>query len=274
MKIEHNLGKEYYNRSASPKNLKGPVSKSLLWAFHKSPFKWMYGSKDGFSPTPAMELGSLIHCMVLTPALLNEEFIVSPYDSFRTNDAKDWRDEHKAQGISVVSQEMWDTAHSAYCELMDNPLFPASYDYNPEVAVFGEIDGVEIKGMIDMVHHPLHREGDSLYDLKTTASIESEDALQRLILNRGYHWQAALYLDLYNKASGDSRDSFVFVFIETCSPYETAFVRITSDFIQQGRREYMAALAHWKMCVDAEYFPRKIEGIASISLPKWFKTNL
>jgi len=273
MKLELNLGKEYYKRSASPQDLLGPVSKSLLWAFNQSPFKWAYGARDSSGPTPAMELGSLIHCMALTPALLDSEYIISAYDEFRTNESKAWREDQNNKGISVVTRKVWDIAHAAACELVKNPLYP-SPAVDTEVAVFGEIDGVDIKGMIDIVPFTASQEGDSLWDLKTTASIESEDALQRLIINRGYHWQAALYLDLYNAATDENRDSFVFVFIETSSPYETAFVRITSDFIEQGRREYRKALAKWKMCVDTGFFPKRIEGITTIDVPKWFKTNL
>jgi hypothetical protein len=272
MKLELNLGKEYYKRSASPQDLRGPVSKSLLWAFNQSPYKWAYGARESSGATPAMELGSLIHCMALTPHLLDSEYIVSGYDAFRTNESKAWKEDQEAQGISVITAKTWGIAHAATKELKAQWLYPTNI--SPEVAVFGEIDGVEIKGMIDIVPTLDSPDADSLFDLKTTASIDSEDALQRLIINRGYHWQAALYLDLYNAATGGNRDSFVFIFLETSSPYETAFVRITTDFIEQGRKEYRKALARWKTCVELGNFPKKIEGMTIIDIPTWMKTNL
>lgn len=271
MKIHRKMGKSYYKESASPSYLSGPVSKSLLWAFHESPNKWRNGNRT-FSPTPAMELGSLIHCMALTPENVDEEYIICPYDSFRTNESKAWRDHQDEAGLVGISEKVWQTAQEASSVLRSQPLYPLCSD--TEVAVFGKIDGVKIKGMIDIVPHISSENGDSLWDLKTTASIDSLDALQRLILNRGYHWQSALYLDLYNGATGECRDSFVFIFMESSAPYETAFVRITTDVIELGRQEYLAALAKWKMCVDTDFFPKRIEGIATIDLPKWAKSNL
>ncbi len=63
-----------------------------------------------------------------------------------------------------------------------------------EVAAFGKIGNTLIKGMIDI----LPKFGEKLADLKVTASIGDEKDMQKLVWNMGYHWQAALYLDLYN----------------------------------------------------------------------------
>jgi hypothetical protein len=52
--IEHNLGKAYYLRTANPRNLTAPVSKSLLWDFNESPYKWRHSS--GKEVTKAMDL--------------------------------------------------------------------------------------------------------------------------------------------------------------------------------------------------------------------------
>jgi len=66
MKIIQNLGEEYYNKTATPRDLSGPVSKSLLWDFNQSPYRWYNKSKDRES-TPAMRTGTLYHTACLEP---------------------------------------------------------------------------------------------------------------------------------------------------------------------------------------------------------------
>ena len=96
--LVYNLGRKYYEGGASPSNLGGYVSKSMLWDFDQSPWKWFHsGPKE---TTPAMEFGSLVHCLALTPTEYAETYAVSEYDSFRTKAAQEWRDSMVAQGQS------------------------------------------------------------------------------------------------------------------------------------------------------------------------------
>jgi len=52
--IEYNLGKAYYMRSANPRNLSAPVTKSLFGEFNQSPSKWRPGLEK--ETTKAMDL--------------------------------------------------------------------------------------------------------------------------------------------------------------------------------------------------------------------------
>jgi hypothetical protein len=106
-------------------------------------------------------------------------------------------------------------------------------------------------------------------DLKTTSSIGDINNLQRTIINRGYHWQAALYLDLWNTTTGEDKDEFEFIFVETTHPYEWAEVKLSGKLIDVGRNAYMKALKLWVKCVDNNHFPRSIEGIQVIDCPFW-----
>jgi len=267
--IKHNMGRDYYNISASPSRLNDPVSKSLLWFFYQSPYKFLNTPKQ-MESTPAMVFGSLAHCALLTPELLDEEFIVSPFDKYTTKESREWRDDQAGSGKMIVKQEELDRANDIADTVRACHEFPMVY--STEVAVFGDIGDVSIKGMIDIVPE----EGNALYDLKTTANLESLDELQRTILNRGYHWQAALYLDLWNAATGETRDEFVFIFVETKPPYETAFVKLSGNFIDLGRSGaghkypgYLDAIQKWKECVRHDDWPRRVEGMQTIDIPAW-----
>jgi hypothetical protein len=207
--------------------------------------------------------------------LLLKEFAMAPFDSWRSKDSQDFKKRAEMDGRTAVKEDDWNRAMEIAGVFISSSDLPVSYQ--TEVAVFGEIDGIEVKGMIDIVPTA----GDSLYDLKTTASIESLEELQRTIINRGYHWQAALYLDLWNAATGENRDSFVFIFVETSSPFEMAYVRLTSDFLDLGRygkgkhKGYLHAISLWRECVDSNKWPKRVEGVQTIDIPSWIlqKTN-
>jgi exodeoxyribonuclease VIII len=267
--IKHGMGRDYYKISASPSRLNDPVSKSLLWFFYQSPYKFLNTPKQTES-TPAMVFGSLAHCALLTPELMDEEFVISPFDKYTTKESREWREDQTGSGKMIVKQEEVDRANDIADTVRACHEFPMVY--STEVAVFGDIVDVSIKGMIDIVPE----DGNALYDLKTTANIESLDELQRTILSRGYHWQAALYLDLWNSATGETRDEFVFIFVETKPPYETAFVRLSKDFINLGRSGaghkypgYLDAVRKWKECIRTDHWPKRVENIQTIDIPAW-----
>ena len=262
--IECNLGKAYYLRSASPRNLEAPVSKSLLWDFNESPYKWRHSS--GREATRAMDLGTLIHSAILEPNIpLDQIAAVSPFADFRTKAAQEWRDDQKEMGRMIATDA--DIRTASGCEQVFSEDYAQRFGvgYKSEVAVFAEIGAIKIKGMIDLVPDSL----DLLVDLKTTARIGSLREITNTIINRGYHWQAALYLDLWNAASGENRDRFMICFIEVTEPYETAWIEVSRGLIDDGRAGYMNALAKWQSCVAIDVWPRQHEGITLIEKPAY-----
>jgi len=266
MKIEQGLGKTYYERTATPSDPKaGPVSKSLLWEFTvvKSPFKWRHGKPKEVSK--AMELGTLIHAATLEPGTFNDVVIVSSYPDFRTKEAREWKVDQIELGKIITTEDEIEKIKDIATVVIDDYHLKFQASYKTEMAVFGKIGETEIKGSIDLVPDGL----DCLVDLKTTASIDGEEALQRVIVNKGYHWQAALYLDLWNAASGEKRTRFVFCFVEVEAPHETAWVELSENLLELGRAGYMNALAKWQKCVATNHWPKRIEKIALIEAPKY-----
>lgn len=263
-KIEYNLGRAYYMRSANPRNLDAPVSKSLLWEFNQSPYKWRHST--GKEPTKAMDLGTLIHAAILEPNLPLEDIAaVSPYADFRTKAAQEWKAEQREMGKMIATDD--DIRAASGCEAVFSEDYAQRFKggYKSEVAVFATIGATEIKGMIDLVPDDL----DLLVDLKTTSRIGNVRDITNTIISRGYHWQAALYLDLWNAASGEKRTRFVICFIEVDAPHETAWVEVSPELIEAGRVGYMNALAKWQACCATDYWTRQHEGITMIEKPAY-----
>jgi len=262
--IECSLGKAYYMNTASPSNLGGPVSKSLLWDFNQSPYKWRHGT--GREVTKAMDLGTLIHSAILEPNIpLDQIAAVSPYADFRTKAAQEWRDDARAMGKMIATDA--DIRAASGCEAVFSEDYAERFagGYKSEVAVFATIGATKIKGMIDIVPNNL----DLLVDLKTTSKIGNLRNITNMIVDRGYHWQAALYLDLWNAASGENRTRFVICFIEVDAPHETAWVELTPEMIDAGRIGYMNAVSKWQACCAMDCWPRQHEGITKIEKPAY-----
>jgi hypothetical protein len=259
-----NLGNEYYSISASPSNLEAPVSKSLLWQFNKSPFKWINGKK--IEPTDRMNFGSLVHALCLTPKTVEEQFVLSKYDDFRTKEAREWRDAIALEGKTIIKEVDWQRADEIKETVMESNYIMGLGACDYEVAAFGKIGNTLIKGMIDILPH----RGDTLVDLKVTSSIGDAKEMQRLCMNFGYHWQAALYLDLVNGLSEqEPRTKFEFLFIEDQYPYEYAIIRLSDDFINLGRSGYMNAVAKWQQAVSTKKFSPIHDGVLELEPPAW-----
>jgi hypothetical protein len=259
-----NMGTEYHAMTATPENLDAPVSKSLLWAFHKSPFKWFNKPKE--EANDRMKFGSLVHAMCFTPEKIEDQFVLSQYDDFRTKEAREWKADVQSKGVEVIKEADWQRAESVAETVMESEYIHSLGECEYEVAAFGKIGNTLIKGMIDI----LPKFGEKLADLKVTASIGDEKDMQKLVWNMGYHWQAALYLDLYNGLSGKpARDTFEFFFIEDAYPHEIAVVKLSESFIQKGREGYMNAVAKWQNALSLKKFSPKHENIVEIDPPAW-----
>jgi hypothetical protein len=264
--IQHNLGRRYYENGASPTNSTGMVSKSMLWAFNQSPYKWFYGPP--MKSTPAMEFGTLVHDLLLSPGDC-DKYVTSPYDSYRTNEAKAWRDEQIAAGKSVVTKDDLGRARNIEQCLRDHPQMIGLGSYASEVAVYGKIGSTQCRGMIDIVPE---EEGYHLVDLKTTSNIGTAADVQRTILNRGYHWQAAMYLDLWNAATNEDRDKFMFIFVEVDAPHEIAILTLAPELIAHGRNEYLAAIKRYQNCLSTGIWPGAIgNDVLEVGVPAWLK---
>lgn len=263
-KITYGMGRQYYADGATPMNPMGYVSKSILWDCfqERSPYSWKHGATKESSP--AMVFGNLVHTLALTPQNFRSEFAVSEFDSFRTNAAKDWKAEQESSGKMVISLNDYNRGEEI-AEIVCPKIGAFIGDANFEVAIHSEMP-TRVKGMIDIVP----RVGNMLADLKTTASIPSEKDMARLVLNRGYHWQAAMYLDLWNAASESKRDSFAFLFIETAKPYETAWVTLDEELIEVGRNEYRHALNMWMDCIKTNVWRKRIEDVLVVTVPAWY----
>ena len=259
---------EYHAKKATPDNRYGPVSKSLLWEFNQSPYKWAH--KEPFVPTAAMRLGTAAHLMVLEPEKVSDQIRISPFENFRTKEAREWKAEQELTGKIVMSASEGETLDGitvASNLALDDILGPG-VKCATEVEVGGCWNDVELCGLIDIVEPS----EEMLWDLKTTATIGDERALQRLIFDRGYDVQAAMYADLFAfQKDLDKPPGFGFIFVETSEPFEATWVTLSEESIASGRQRYLPLINRWKQLRDVPLgeLPGGVPKGTTIDPPPW-----
>lgn len=249
------------------------LSKSVLWELQNSSlYKWRFHPKE-FSPTPAMQWGSLIDCLTTTPELVEEEIRISPFSSYRTKEAREWRDECLALGKTIVTQEQFEEGVKASEMLLQTnfqsaELFESSLK---QVIIGAKISEVQFKGLVDLA--PENKE--YLVDLKTTGGDFTLDGFSKAIHSFGYHLQAGLYLAMWNSTHlNDKRHRFKFVWQSSNPPYEVCVTELHPDEIKAGLKQALRLLVKLKHAAREDYWPMLAENENPIlTRPMWAMTD-
>lgn len=253
------------------------VSQSTLKRFYDCPQKFKLSPP--IEPTANMIYGSLVDALWLTGDV--SKFAVQPatYEGLDrkkmpvqkkwSNNAdfcKDWCELQEAQGKEVVSAETFAMAQAAVARLnATTEIREVRDNCDVQVAVVAEIEGIMCKGLIDLCPRDGMRMG--LGDLKTAQSANPA-GWSRYCFNMRLHWQAAMYLDLWNLATGEGLEHFFHFVSEQAPPHEPCMMALSPEFIAMGRDEYRRALRRYQECVTSGVWPGYPSG-AVIGVEKW-----
>lgn len=113
---------------------------------------------------------------------------------------------------------------------------------------------VPVRGLVDIAPRAESEFALCLADLKTTRSA-AVLPWQRWCYQARYHWQAALYIALWNAATGEERNTFCFIVQENFAPWQTGKRMLSQDFLTLGTAEYRAALANYCQCLKHDRWP-------------------
>lgn len=208
------------------------LSKSSVWELDScSLYKWRYCPKD-FKPTTAMQWGSLIDCLTTTPEDEDNQIAVSEYDSYRSDEAREWRDAQLEAGKIIVTQSEMEEAQKAADMLLNKNAHSAEIfkKSKTQVILYGVLQGLNVKGLVDLA--PAGE--DYLADLKTTNDF-SLGGFEKTISKFGYHVQAGLYLKLWNKMfPEDQRNGFRIIWQDSKAPYEVVVTELSAFDIDAG----------------------------------------
>ena len=212
--------------------------------------------------TKALRMGSLIHCAVLQPELLNEKFITAPEVDRRTKDGKEAYAAFQSSlkpGMTVVSAE-----ESAECHLIASHAKLAlerigvTFDQT-ELMFTTDYNGVQLKCAIDGVS------GDYLWDLKTTEDASPAGILKAIRAYR-YNLQAYFYRLCYETAFERRMLGFRFLFVEKAPPFATAVVEIGPELMSYAVSDFEKALQTYRECTTLNSWPAYGDDIQVIDI--------
>lgn len=243
--IHHNVTSDEYHawKLDKTKLIEGPISCSEIKAFADSDFAWRFGPQK--EVTQAMRTGSLFDYALTEPEQLESHCVVSPFDSYRTKEAREWKAEnaHKL----VVTAEQIDRAQTAAQRVREHaeagPIVEAC---ETQIAVVGTVGEIPAKCLIDLLPKEDAWE-EIIWDYKTTSGI-TDESIRRTIGQFRYHWQAAFYRTLWNQQSPDRYcESFGFIFQDR-DTFEVRVVTLSPDDLALGSRSLSKHLQHFARC--------------------------
>lgn len=258
------------------------MSRSQLAIFDECPREWMDGAT--VERTKAMEWGTLMDARITNPAMLEkfrpapatywaepkkitDDPIEKPWNMNATA-CKDWWAIQERDGLIPVKSEIWEASKLATVALCRDKIagaFVASCQFQVQVLCewVDEITGIAVplKCLVDLV--PQWRaDGAEAYpgkklflgDFKTANDL-SAHGWQRTVFDQDYHVQAALYLDAWNAATGENRNTFVHILQRSTAPFQTARRMLDEDFIELGRLTYQQQLRRYCQCLATGVWP-------------------
>lgn len=248
------------------------ISRSELWRIRESPEKFKWYKEHPEPPTPALIFGQVFHKLALEPLTFGDEFAVAPNVDRRTKDGKAaWAEfTATADGKTVITQDVFDKASEMVCALYRAPFVKKLLDGSHELPLFwtDEMTGEDCKVRLDALSEvngqPI------IVDLKTTADA-STDGFMRSAVRLGYHFQAAMYSEGYEKNYG-KKPLFVFIAIEKEAPFSVNILQADEAFVSHGYDIFRELIGTYHECKQTDNwygFLGAYQVINNLALPSW-----
>lgn len=245
------------------------VSPAHYWAnSYLNPNREPQEDKDHFS------LGRAAHTLILGEEGFRQEYVIRPdkWDSWRTNDAKAWRDEHKAAGLTVLEPKNIDQIRGMAASLAAHPTIQAGLlngEVERSIVWKDPVTGIWLKARPDV----LPVDSNMIVDLKTCTAADPISA-RRAIADHGYHMQLGLAYEGMLAVTGRRMTDFVLVFVETTAPYAVNIKPVDQNDITFGRRQIRRAINRFAECIEKGHWPAYDDDEVTAALPAYYRQRL
>lgn len=252
------------------------MSPSHLKEFARCPSRWF----NGYEPpgSEAMEWGSLLDCLLLTPGQFNSRYAVIPSDApkkpskSQLNAKKPsadtllaiswWKDFNVSHpDCEIISADLLADCKAAINRLRSDDVAAAFIDASDkQVLVQAEWHDehtglvVPVRCLMDLVPRLETEFAKCLGDLKTGRSAALVP-FQRQCFELSWHVQAAFDTDLYVAATGEDRNSWCFLVQENFKPWQPGKRLLSQAFLELGRVTYRRQLANYCLCLKTGVWP-------------------
>ncbi len=255
------------------------MSQSSVKVFSACPLEWRLGYTK--KTTEAMELGRAMDIVVHTPDKFDELVAVQPATqpaskamkavksgkvkegdpvpwNGATAYAKEWTEER--EGKLIISAEDKDGLDVAFTRLMaDEDAREIVKGSRKQVLLTAQYmdkaTGLKIPfcGLLDLVPGAGKFEG-HIFDFKFVRALFNR-AWTKAVMDQGMHIQAAIYLDLWNAATGENRELFGHIAQANYSPFVVGRKMLSLEMIDLGRGAYLSAMRRYCECLKTQQWP-------------------
>lgn len=277
----------YYEMSETDYRQSEGVSKSSLDAIAPenggSPAHYKAAIEHPMQPTPAMMLGTALHCAILEPSRFAEQYVNTGAPDKRSKAYKDAAEAIGERALTAKDADWLDGMRSAIWERSDANARAAqkllTLEGNTEVSAYAlhEPTGLLMRCRYDLLTAPTDR-GVFAADVKKTKDASPREFAKSVWRYR-YHVQAAYYSDIYYTITGEKLASYTIIAIEEAPPHAVQVYAISDEDMAIGRDLYRRDLGLLKRCLDADDWPLVPEGAPSaynaapsvLSLEPWMR---
>jgi len=249
------------------------VNQSSLKKILDSPAHYQAALKNKVIPTPAMEMGTALHCLSLDGRdKFDSNYIMKPDGlNLATKAGKEWKASVGRKKVLSTGgkDDPWGSVQGMAAELAKLAWFdPSQTDYikHNEVSVYWEDRGVSCKARLDRL---MIEEG-LVLDLKTTDSVDPETFTKKVV-NLGYDFQAAYYTRAAMAAYGKPF-RFIFVAVERKAPFAVDLFEVSPGIMHEGFYKVEKALDLYAKCSESGEWPIKEPVIRQLEYPSWYKS--
>lgn len=246
--------------SVSSTGLKLIEAKSLAHYWWHSPLNPQRPVID----SAAMSFGRACHSWVLGEPVFARHFAISPFEDFRTKEARAWRD---GETRTIIKAVQFDAIKAMTAGIQAHPLLRNAFaNGKPERSIIfkDRETGIWIKTRPDWLPDTLR----FVPDFKTTISAKP-DAFAAQAFKLGYHQSAALCLDGLREVLGWKDATYYFVAQEKDPPYVALPFTIRDTDIEMGRMLNRSALRKLARALDSGKWPAYADGATEIEMPAW-----
>jgi hypothetical protein len=250
-------------------NTEGFTSKSSLAKLdQETPFRFFNGRRKG--PTPAMRMGTALHCAVLEREKFEKEYLLLPEvktktlkaykEAVKENPGKEILNGTEAYNLTGMLNAL--SKHERASELLALPGWFEVSGFHVD-----EGTGVKLRHRFDK----LTKCGIGI-DLKKTQSVKIEE-ISKTINSFRYDMQDALYSDAYEIITGQPLKQFYFIFVEETYPHQVAVVYLDDISRDVGRNDYQ------RLIIDYSYYKENMNLVNNnsdeemVSLPEYVLRN-
>lgn len=228
----YDLPEEVYHADPVPG---GSLSSTGARRLLECPARFDYERRHPPAPKPHFDFGSAAHKLVLG---VGPELAVLDYPDWRTKAAREAVREARERGAIPLKRHEYEQiqamAEALKSHPVAGPIFTESAGRAEQSLFWADPETrVPCRARIDHLPHPTRQGRLILADYKTCASADP-NKLPRVIAERGYHLQAAWYMDGVRALGAGEDVAFLFVFQEKQAPYLVTVVELDHEALQVG----------------------------------------